>query len=112
MLTNDVSRTQVCRERGRHAYYGSRNLVISAGWESRLFWTGVVYNAALNELANLGEEIYATTAHGDLALGSAHVFNVSNGQNIYTWPFSTSGNGGLRGPDKGFLCSTPHRSNW
>jgi len=74
---------------GGHYYYGSRNLIISPDG-SRLFWTGAAYTADLAEIGNLGEEIYATTAHGDLALGSAHVFNVSNGQSIYTWPFSTS----------------------
>lgn len=74
---------------GGHAYYGSRNVVMSPDG-SRLFWTGAAYNADLNEIGYLGEEIYGTTAHGDLALGNQHVFNVSNGQNIYTWPFSTS----------------------
>lgn len=74
---------------GGHYYYGSRNVVMSPDG-ARVFWTGAAYTANLGEIGNLGEEIYATTAHGDLALGSAHVFNVNNGQSIYTWPFSTS----------------------
>ncbi|GEM_PF-1833914 len=69
--------------------YGSRNLVMAPDG-TRLFWRGYVYDDNLNELANLGEETYATTAHGDLALGSQHVFNSHNGQSLYTWPFSTS----------------------
>lgn len=69
--------------------YGSRNLILAPDG-SRLFWRGYVYDANLNELEGLGQEIYATTAHGDLAFGSQSVFNVSNGQNIYTLPFSTS----------------------
>ena len=74
---------------GSHSYYGSRNLVMSADG-SRLFWTGAAYTSDLNEIGYLGEEIYATTAHGDFALGSTRVFNVNNGQSIYTWPFTTS----------------------
>jgi DNA-binding beta-propeller fold protein YncE len=70
-------------------YYGSRNIVMSADG-TRIFWTGMIYDANLNSLGNLGEEIYATTAHGDLAFGGQHVFNVNNGQSIYTLPFSTS----------------------
>ncbi len=69
--------------------YGSRNLLLAPDG-SRLFWRGYAYDANLNELENLGQETYATTAHGDLAFGSQNVFNVSNGQNIYTLPFSTS----------------------
>jgi hypothetical protein len=74
---------------GGHYYYGSRNVVMSPDG-TRLFWTGAAYNANLNEIGYLGEEIYGTTAHGDLARGNLHVFNVSNGQSIYTWPFTTS----------------------
>src|SRR6266487_4404560 len=48
---------------GGHYYYGSRNVVMS-GDGTRLFWTGAVYDANLNELAYLADEIYATTAHG------------------------------------------------
>src|SRR6266849_3333676 len=69
--------------------YGSRNLVLAPDG-TRLFWRGYVYDANLDELGSLGEEIYATTAHGDLALGSQHVFNSRNGQALYTWPFLAS----------------------
>jgi hypothetical protein len=74
---------------GGEYYYGSRNVVMSADG-TRIFWTGAEYDANLNNLDNLGEEIYATTAHGDLALGGQHVFNSHNGQTLYTWPFSCS----------------------
>ncbi len=67
--------------------YGSRNLVLSAD-SSTLFWRGYVYDTNLIEVGSLGEEIHATTARGDFALGVQHVFNVRNGQTIYTWPFS------------------------
>lgn len=72
-----------------HSYYGSRNVVMSPDG-SRVFWTGAAYDANLNDLGYLGEEIYGTTAHGDLALGGQHVFNSHSGQILYTWPFSTS----------------------
>jgi hypothetical protein len=68
--------------------YGSRNLILSPDG-SRLFWRGYVYDASLNELGNLGSEIYATTLHGDLAFGSTQVFNVHTGTAIYTLPVST-----------------------
>jgi hypothetical protein len=68
--------------------YGSRNLILSPDG-SRLYWRGYVYDASLNELGNLGSEIYATTLHGDLAFGSMQVFNVHTGTAIYTLPVST-----------------------
>lgn len=74
---------------GGEYYYGSRNVVMSPDG-SRIFWTGAAYDANLNNLGNLGEEIYATTAHGDLALGQQHVFNSHNGQTLYTWPFTST----------------------
>jgi hypothetical protein len=74
---------------GGHYYYGSRNVVMSADG-TRIFWTGAAYDANLNDLGYLGEEIYATSAHGDLALGTQHVFNSHNGQTLYTWPFSAT----------------------
>jgi hypothetical protein len=85
-LTNDVP-TEVAGSL-QHPY-GSRNLVLSPDGTT-LFWRGYVYDADLNEQGNLGEEIYATTAHGDLALGGAHAFNARNGQSLYTWPFATT----------------------
>jgi hypothetical protein len=72
-----------------HYYFGSRNVIMSPDG-SRIFWTGAAYDAALNDLGYFGEEIYATTAHGDLAMGSQHVFNSHNGQSLYTWAFSTT----------------------
>jgi len=74
---------------GGHYYYGSRNVVMSADG-TRIFWTGAGYDANLNDLGYFGEEIYATTAHGDLALGGQHVFNSHNGQTLYTWPIASS----------------------
>ena len=74
---------------GGHSYYGSRNVVISPDG-TRIFWTGAAYDANLNDLGYLGEEIYATSAHGDLALGGQHVINSHNGQILYTWPFAAS----------------------
>ncbi len=69
--------------------YGSRNLVMAPDG-TRLFWRGYVYDSDLNELCSLGEEIHASTAHGDLALGTQHAFNSHNGQSLYTWPFSST----------------------
>jgi hypothetical protein len=85
-LTNDVP-TEVAGSL-QHPY-GSRNLVLAPDGTT-LFWRGYVYDANLNEQGNLGEEIYATTAHGDIALGGSHAFNARNGQLLYTWPFATT----------------------
>jgi len=85
-IINDVA-TEVAGS-NQHPY-GSRNLVLSPDGTT-LFWQGYVYDANLNELGSLGEEVYATTAHGDLALGGQHVFNSRNGQILYTWPFSST----------------------
>ena len=85
-ITNDVA-TEVAGS-NQHPY-GSRNLVLSPDGTT-LFWQGYIYDANLNELGSLGEQIYATTAHGDVALGSQHAFNSRNGQILYTWPFSAS----------------------
>jgi hypothetical protein len=74
---------------GGHLAYGSRNLLLSPDG-THVFWAGAAYDADINELGYLGQEIYATTAHGDLAFGSTDVFNVSNGQKIYPLPFSTT----------------------
>jgi alpha-tubulin suppressor-like RCC1 family protein len=86
LLTND---TPVEVAGSNQHPYGSRNLVLSPDGTT-LFWQGYVYDANLNELESLGEQIYATTAHGDLALGVQHVFNTHNGQTLYTWPFSST----------------------
>lgn len=74
---------------GGPTYYGTRNLILSPDG-SRVFWAGAAYDGNLNQLGNLNQEIYATTLHGDLALGSQNVFNVNNGLNIYTWPFAST----------------------
>ena len=95
---------------GGHYYYGSRNVVMSPDG-SRIFWTGAAYDANLNDLGYLGEEIYATTAHGDLAMGAQHAFNSHNGQTLYTWPFSTSVPGGFPATSKKSFCSMPLQNN-
>lgn len=75
--------------RSREHPYGSRNLILS-GDGSRLFWQGYVYDANLDELRSLGEEIYATTLHGDLVFGQSRVYNTHTGQVIDTLPLSTT----------------------
>jgi len=70
-----------------HAY-GSRNLVMS-GNGSRLFWRGFVYDEDLNELGSLGTEIYASTLHGELAIGEFEVFDTLDWAPIYTLPASS-----------------------
>ena len=71
-----------------HHPYGSRNLLLS-GDGSRLFWRGYVYDADLNELGYLNDEIYATSLHGDLAFSATHAYNTNNGAAVYTLPVST-----------------------
>ncbi|MBP2681323.1 MAG: Por secretion system C-terminal sorting protein [Candidatus Krumholzibacteriota bacterium] len=68
---------------------GARNLVLS-GDGKRLFWQGYMYDQNLNEMRTLGEEIYATTLHGELAFGANHVFDTLYARLIYTFQFSTT----------------------
>src|SRR5581483_4522481 len=56
----------------------------------RLFWKGYAFDANLKQLAAFGEEIYSTTTHGDLAMGTSHAFNTQNGQSVYAWPFTST----------------------
>jgi hypothetical protein len=69
--------------------YGSRNLLLSPDG-SRLFWRGYVYDADLNELGSLQEEIHATTLHGELAFSESKVFNTANGRVLTNLPFSST----------------------
>jgi N-acetylneuraminic acid mutarotase len=85
-LTNDVA-TEVASSL-QHPY-GSRNLVVTPDG-SRLFWRGYMYDTGLNELCNLGSEIYATSLHGDIAFSSTQVFNTRNGKVLYTLPINSS----------------------
>lgn len=69
--------------------YGSRNLLLS-GDGSRLFWRGFIYDADLNELGSLNEEIYGTTLRGELAFSESKVFNSANGRVLTNLPFSST----------------------
>src|SRR4030095_14335021 len=69
--------------------FGSRNLVMS-GDGSRLFWQGYIYDPDLNEIGNLGSEIFAATLHGELAFGATEVYNPPTGVSISTLPFTTT----------------------
>lgn len=68
--------------------YGSRNLIISRDG-SRLIWRGYVMDGDLNESANLGEEIYALSANGQLAFGGANVLDTRDSRRIHTRPYTT-----------------------
>lgn len=68
--------------------FGTRNLVLS-GDGTRLFWNRYVFDADLNELGGLGEEIYATTLRGELAFSDRNVFDVAHGKAIFPLPFKT-----------------------
>ncbi len=70
--------------------YGSRNLVMSADG-TRLFWkNGYIYDSDVNELGRLGQEIYATTRHGEFAFSATTAFNVATFEPIYTMPTESS----------------------
>nr|MDJ0870057.1 thrombospondin type 3 repeat-containing protein [Myxococcota bacterium] len=68
--------------------YGSRNLVMS-GDGSRLFWRGYVYDADLNELGYLGEEIYATSYDGSIAYSSTTAYDVRSLSALFDLPFES-----------------------
>ncbi len=69
--------------------YGSRNLILSPDG-SRLFWRGFVYDADLNELGPVGEEIYACTHDGAFAISETRVFDTRTFQPNYTLPVKTT----------------------
>jgi DNA-binding beta-propeller fold protein YncE len=69
--------------------YGSRRLVLS-GDGTRLFWQSYMYDAALNQLRDFGETIYATNVHGTYAFGPQHVFDAQTGLVVYTLPFTAT----------------------
>lgn len=69
--------------------YGSQNLVMSQDG-SRLFWQGRVYDADLNELRELGAEIYATSVRGELAVTENKVLNTTSGLQLATLPVTTT----------------------
>jgi len=71
------------------SYYGSRNVLVSMDG-SRVFNCGVVYDGDLRELHQLGSEIYAASAYGDLVMTATKAYNGATGQEVYALPFSTS----------------------
>ena len=69
--------------------FGSRNLILSAD-ASRLFWQGLVYDADVLELRDLGAEIYACSTNGSLAFSDREVYDTSTRQIIDHLPITTS----------------------
>jgi len=69
--------------------YGSRNVFVSMDG-SRVYNCGIIYDADLNQKLNIGAEIYAASAFGDLVITETKVFNGVNGQSVYSLPFSCS----------------------
>jgi uncharacterized repeat protein (TIGR01451 family) len=69
--------------------YGSRNLVISRNG-GRVFWQGWVYDENLNELFNLGEQVYSVSSDGKVAVCGSTARDAENGQTLFTLPASTS----------------------
>jgi hypothetical protein len=65
-----------------------RELVIS-GDGSRLFWNGSVYDSDLNLISDLGEAIYASSLHGQLAVTQTNVLDAFTGAPVYTLPFAS-----------------------
>lgn len=82
---------------------GSRHLLLSPDG-SKLFLRGYVHDTSdLNVLGSLGEEIYATTLHGEVAFSSTKAYNTANGIAVYTLPITTTVMAVSRGQDKLFL---------
>ncbi len=65
-----------------------RNLVLSRDG-SRLFWRNSVYDSDLNELFNIGSEIFAVTADARYAVSGNMVLDAGTGDTIYTFPLAT-----------------------
>ncbi|MBN2703416.1 MAG: hypothetical protein JXR23_04310, partial [Pontiellaceae bacterium] len=57
---------------------------------SKIFTDRRVYDSELNELLNIGANIYAVSAYGDLAIGQTKAYDGATGEEIYTLPFSAT----------------------
>jgi hypothetical protein len=85
----DMTSGTLVQEASIDAPKSSRRELIISGDGSHLFWKGSVYDSDLNLLSNLGQEIYAASVHGELALTQTNVLNGVSGASIYALPFST-----------------------
>lgn len=70
-------------------YYGSDRVFVSMDGK-RVYNCKHVYDADLNVLLNIGSEIYAASAYGDLVLTSTKAYNGVSGEEVYMLPFSSS----------------------
>ncbi|MDF7801032.1 hypothetical protein P4C99_16265 [Pontiellaceae bacterium B1224] len=68
---------------------GSRNVFVNKDG-SRVYNCGYIYDADLNELLNIGSEIYAASANGDLVVTTDKAYDGASGEELYTLPFSTT----------------------
>lgn len=65
--------------------FGTQNLILTEDG-ARLFWQGRVYDDELHELLDLHGEIYAVTAHGEIAFGADGAYNAETGDRIHVFP--------------------------
>gem|GEM_PF-1796474 len=70
-------------------YYGSDRVFVSMDG-NRVYNCKHVYDSDLNVLLNIGSEIYAASAYGNMVLTSTKAYNGVSGEEVYTLPFSTS----------------------
>jgi hypothetical protein len=69
--------------------YGSRSVVVTEDG-SRIFWSGMAFDAALGTVWNQPDEIYAANRDGSLAASSTKIYDVSQRKAIYGLPSGTA----------------------
>ncbi len=69
--------------------YGSRNLIMALDG-SRLFWTGDMYDANLDDLGSLGTEIYACSTNGAVAFGTSQAIDTATKNTLYNLPAAST----------------------
>ena len=69
--------------------WGSRNLIMALDG-SRLFWTGDMYDANLDDLGSLGTEIYACSTNGAVAFGTSQAIDTATKNTLYNLPAAST----------------------
>ncbi|MDF1820723.1 MAG: fibronectin type III domain-containing protein [Alcanivoracaceae bacterium] len=76
------------RPSGMASYYGSRNVVVSDDG-SRIFWSGVAFDADLGVEWAIGELVYASSSDGRYAFAEDVIYDVDAQSRVLGMPVST-----------------------
>lgn len=67
------------------SYFGTRTVVVSVNGE-RIFWNGAMFDANLNILWGMGDEVVATSSDGRFAYSSTKIYDTVERRQIGTLP--------------------------